>query len=155
MIGCEMIRLFMKAHSYLRNKLYYATGPNKYLQYIPACYQSNPSQCNVNRPIITMGSFIVELKRYLYFSFAPTLLYRDSYPRSGRRNFSLIISHSINFTLCIYFAFIMYRQFITGQSAIFMQTSLNTIDFLNMIFKTIMPAVVWMFLLFFALIHSW
>ncbi len=37
----------------------------------------------VHIPVIDIGDAQTELGRFFYFLFAPTLIYRDSYPRSG------------------------------------------------------------------------
>uniref|UniRef100_A0A3Q3JR50 Sterol O-acyltransferase 1 n=1 Tax=Monopterus albus TaxID=43700 RepID=A0A3Q3JR50_MONAL len=51
----EQIRLMMKAHSFVReNSLLSSTGP---------------------------GSVVPQVSQYLYFLFAPTLIYKDKYPR--------------------------------------------------------------------------
>nr|CAI5828471.1 unnamed protein product [Callosobruchus analis] len=57
----EQVRLLMKVHSFVRTK---ATA---FLKYKPHAEQNAPN---------------VEFGKFLYFLFAPTLIYRDEYPRA-------------------------------------------------------------------------
>ncbi|KRZ29712.1 Sterol O-acyltransferase 1 [Trichinella pseudospiralis] len=67
-IACEQVRFLMKAHSFVRENV------PKSLQY-KAMYQRNSQRADsVRNPCPDFGKF-------LYFLFAPTLIYRDNYPR--------------------------------------------------------------------------
>ena len=56
----------------------------KYADFVPAfAAQSGVTVADLNQPDIDIQDSQVELGRFIYFCFAPTLIYRDSYPRSG------------------------------------------------------------------------
>jgi len=80
-------------HSYFRNKILY-------------CYYNRKSNLSMD-----LQSVQVELSRSNYFYFAPTLIYRDSYPLAKTRNLVALMLHFFNFLLCVYFGFILFNIF--------------------------------------------
>lgn len=89
MFMCEALRILLKMHSYVREKVL-----------------RDPSS---PMPIVGLRT---ETKRFLYFSFAPTLIYRDSYPvlqRSIRWSHALV--HVINFFATIFYTTILFKGF--------------------------------------------
>lgn len=89
MFMCEALRLLLKMHSYVREKLL-----------------RDPSS---PMPISELGT---EMKRFLYFSFAPTLIYRDSYPVLQRNiRWSHALVHVINFFATIFYTTILFKGF--------------------------------------------
>ena len=67
-VACENVRLFMKIHSFVRE-----TSPNVLRA------RQNPHYNEIDAKL-AIGSF----DHYLYFLFAPTLVYRTSYPNTPR-----------------------------------------------------------------------
>lgn len=87
MFTCEALRMLMKMHSYVREKLV------------------KPSEMPIK-------SGFVEMKRFVYFSFAPTLIYRDSYPILQRNiRWSHAFVHVINFFATIFYTTILFKGF--------------------------------------------
>jgi len=77
-----MARMSMTMHSYLREKLLFGNGPNEYATFIPTkLAKKGITVENLTLPNITIEDPFTELKRFLFFFFSPTLIYRDSYPR--------------------------------------------------------------------------
>ncbi|XP_018346312.1 PREDICTED: LOW QUALITY PROTEIN: sterol O-acyltransferase 1-like [Trachymyrmex septentrionalis] len=92
-IGCNMIVIFeqirmtMKSHAFVRS-----TAP-RFLSYKPHTETPRP-----NCP---------KFSQYLYFLFAPTLVYRDEYPRTKRIRWKVVIQNFIEVGLAIlYFTFV-------------------------------------------------
>ena len=52
----------------------------RFRDYVPP--HANRALVKEHQPHITIGSLCVEAERFAYFLFAPTLIFRDSYPRS-------------------------------------------------------------------------
>jgi sterol O-acyltransferase len=50
-----------------------------------------------------------EILNFSYFYLAPTLIYRDQYPKIKERNYLLISVHLINFVFCIIFTFLVFK----------------------------------------------
>jgi hypothetical protein len=53
-----------------------------------------------------MDSFGKQFKQYILFSFVPTLIYRNSYPRSPKRRWGVVLGHLIEVAACIFFMYV-------------------------------------------------
>ena len=106
-----MARISMKMHSYLRNKLLYCTE-NEYKGLIPDEFKSKGFDSkSIFQPKFEMSDYWTEIKRFSFFFVAPTLLYRDSYIKTSKRSYRAAAFHFLNFFLCIYFGFILFKTF--------------------------------------------
>lgn len=106
---CETMRIVLKTHSYIRNKLLYCTK-NKYQKFIPNwALKHGFKESDLNIPDLKMENTLVELKRYTYFLFSPTLVYRNIYIKSPTRNYKKLLNDLLNFLLSIYFMNIMFK----------------------------------------------
>ena len=94
----EAVKISMKMHSYLRNKLLYASDIWKgYGTFIPKLYkQKGMTEADLYIPTMAFYPIAKEVKKYIYFIFAPTLLYRDKYVKVPGRDFSKILGHFVN-----------------------------------------------------------
>lgn len=112
-VMCEMVRMGMKMHAYLRNKLLFCnTDYDKFRQYVPPyALKLGITEKNLVDPKITMGDLGTEIKRFMFFFFCPTLIYRDNYIKSPNRNYRKMFEHFFNFLLCIYFGFVLFKTF--------------------------------------------
>ncbi len=52
-----------------------------------------------------------EFSKFLYFLFAPTLIYRDSYPRTSSVRWKYVISHLAQFATTTLFAYYLVYRF--------------------------------------------
>jgi len=50
-----------------------------------------------------------EILNFSYFYFAPTVIYRDQYPKLKERNYLLIFVHLTNFVFCVIFTFLVFK----------------------------------------------
>jgi len=145
----------MKVHSYLRNKLLYGSDigiPHK--TFIPS-FAKDMTVKDLHIPQIKIEKLTKEIRKYMYFFFAPTLVYRDRYIKGPKTNYRMVIAHFTNFLLCIYYGFILFKIFILE---VFQQTGRvpgSSIEFILSIFSSCLPATVCLFLAFFGLLHSW
>ncbi|XP_025271408.1 sterol O-acyltransferase 1 isoform X1 [Camponotus floridanus] len=89
-IFLEQTRMMMKSHAFVRS-----VAP-RFISYKPHSDVSKP-----NGP---------GFSQYLYFLFAPTLVYRDEYPRTDAIRWIVVVKNFMEVVLVIfYFAFIMER----------------------------------------------
>ena len=154
-ILCESTRVSFKVHSYVRNKLLYGL-PNKFATYLPdEAKKRGITEKDINSPKITIEDLSTEAKRFLYFLFCPTLVYRDEYPKRASRNINFIIFNGFNCSLCIYYLFILFKTFMKPEFSNSGIKPGNFGDFLISIFKSILPGSFCLFLLFYGLLHSW
>ena len=152
----EATRMGMKSHSYLRNKLLYASDIwEKYRYFIPAnARKAGVKESDLYIPDIKFHPLSKEVKKYLYFLFAPTLLYRDKYVRAPKVHYGKVIFHYVNFFLCIYYGYMLYKIFVLP---LFENTGKDTGDFLDFvlsILSSVMPGITSLVMLFFGLLHS-
>ncbi|CAG9334908.1 unnamed protein product [Blepharisma stoltei] len=154
---CEMIRFIMKMHSYFREKLLYGNGRNRYSSYIPSHIENlGYSEKDIQRPQINLKDFAKEFKRYTYFLYVPTLIYRDSYPKIDKsirwRNLGV---HVFDFFGSIVYTTLIFKAFCVPT---FKEASNNITDPSKLIIswiQSMLPGTFVFLLLFFAVMHSW
>ena len=157
-VMCECARMSMKMHSYFRNKLLYGSDIwQEFRDYVPtALVKRGLKPEDLYYPSMKFHKVSKEFKKYLYFFFAPTLLYRDKYIKgTTSKARSTVIFHLANFLMCIYYAYVLFKIFIYP---VFADTGSNPPDwqgFLASIFSAVMPGVMLLFLMFFCVLHSW
>ncbi|XP_061681792.1 sterol O-acyltransferase 1 [Syngnathoides biaculeatus] len=129
----EQVRLMMKAHSFVRENV-----PR-----VLACAKDKSS------PVVPHFS------QYLYFLFAPTLIYRDKYPRSPMIRWGYVATKLLQVLGCLFYAYYVFVRLCIPQ---FRSSSLQFFDLRAMvlcIFNSILPGVLVLFLGFFAFLHCW
>lgn len=82
---CEQVRLIMKLHSYVEENKRKFTAEDKEKVLLP-----------------TRSSFV-------YFLFAPTLIYKDTYPRTTSVRWPLVLAYFMQFLLSIFVVFATIR----------------------------------------------
>ncbi|KAG5325705.1 SOAT1 acyltransferase, partial [Acromyrmex heyeri] len=140
-IGCSLIiimeqmRMMMKTHAFIRS-----TAP-RFLSYKPHSKIARPN-----------GS---TFSQYLYFLFAPTLVYRDEYPRTKRIRWMVVIRNFAEVGLAIfYLAFILEHLIIP----VFHMYGTQRVEwkwFAENIIKSIIPGILYMFIGQYLLLHAW
>uniref|UniRef100_I3J0R9 O-acyltransferase n=1 Tax=Oreochromis niloticus TaxID=8128 RepID=I3J0R9_ORENI len=122
----EQVRLMMKAHSFVRE--------------------------NVPR---VLAWLVPQVSQYLYFLFAPTLIYRDKYPRNPVIRWGYVVSKLLQVLGCLFYAYYVFVRLCIPQ---FRSISLQLFDLRAMVlcvFNSILPGVLVLFLGFFAFLHCW
>lgn len=145
-ILCEATRMGMKMHSYLREKLLYAF-PNSFTD----VFSVDTSQ----RPQIQLRSLKTEFKQYVYFSFAPTLVYRDEYPTLPRETrWSHVTVHIFNFFACIIFTAIMFKCYTVPNFTTISMEHLTATTVAVAFISSVLPGTMVFLNVFFGVIHS-
>ncbi|XP_060788614.1 sterol O-acyltransferase 1 isoform X2 [Neoarius graeffei] len=111
----EQVRLMMKVHSFIREN-------------VPRLWSSSKDRS-------ALGA-VPHLTSYLYFLFAPTLIYRDRYPRNPCVRWSYVATKLLQFR------------------SVSMQL-FNLRVMVLCIFNSILPGALILFLAFFAFLHCW
>ncbi|XP_034736765.1 sterol O-acyltransferase 1 isoform X1 [Etheostoma cragini] len=131
----EQVRLMMKAHSFVRE--------NVPRVLIWAKEKTSP------RPVVP------QVSQYIYFLFAPTLIYRDKYPRNPVIRWGYVATKLLQVLGCLFYAYYVFVRLCIPQ---FHSISLQLFDVRAMvlcIFNSILPGVLILFLGFFAFLHCW
>jgi sterol O-acyltransferase len=155
-ITIEMARISMKMHSYFREKMLFGMGKNEYSHYIPPnLIQKGITIQDLTLPTITVEDEFTELRRFIYFFFAPTLIYRDSYPRlCSKIRWRSVMMNLINVLGTIAYAYIIIHSVCIPQ----FRESIQVWDlkhFMMTTFKSMFPGTILLLLMFFGFLHSW
>ncbi|XP_062419642.1 sterol O-acyltransferase 1 isoform X1 [Pungitius pungitius] len=131
----EQVRLMMKAHSFVRENV------PRVLSW--AKEKTSP------RPVVP------QVSQYIYFLFAPTLIYRDKYPRNPVIRWSYVATKFLQVLGCMFYAYYVFVRLCIPQ---FRSISLQLFDRRAMVlcvFNSILPGVLILFLGFFSFLHCW
>ena len=156
-ITCEMVRMSLKMHSYLREKLLFGNGDNEYARFIPeSLVKKGVTLEYLTLPEITIKDIPTEFHRFLYFFFAPTLIYRDSYPRiQSQRRYNMIFASLLNVVGTIFYTFIIFQGSCVPYFQKTWKEEYNFKFILVSWFKAMIPATMLLVLMFFGMLHSW
>ncbi|XP_033820868.1 sterol O-acyltransferase 1 isoform X1 [Periophthalmus magnuspinnatus] len=131
----EQVRLIMKAHSFVREN-------------VPKVLAWNKDKGSPNRQVL-------QVSNYLYFLFAPTLIYRDNYPRNPMIRWGYVATKFLQVLGSLFYAYYVFVRLCIPQ---FRSISLQSFDLRAMVlcvFNSILPGVLVLFLGFFAFLHCW
>ncbi|XP_037075008.1 sterol O-acyltransferase 1-like [Pollicipes pollicipes] len=128
----EQIRLFMKVYAFVRSNVVRARAPEtKDLDRCP------------------------NFSTFLLFMFVPTLVYRDSYPRTDRVRWGRVVLHLAQVVGCVvYTSFLLERFFLPP----FQRYGLGPVTWRHLVvhvFGSVMPGMLCYLCGFFALLHAW
>lgn len=152
-MGAETVRIMMKIHSYFREKILY--GLKQYhMEY--ASFSPNVKQNSAELLDITIENYVTEVKRFYYYMFCPSLIYRDSYPRLPKFRFGACISQFFNLLACIsfFYVFVVYviKPYLS-QDYIISYYSVSS--FIDDCLHLSAPASLSIMIFFFLILHSW
>uniref|UniRef100_A0A3B5LQC6 O-acyltransferase n=1 Tax=Xiphophorus couchianus TaxID=32473 RepID=A0A3B5LQC6_9TELE len=123
----EQVRLMMKAHSFVRE----------------------------NVPRVLAWQKDKTISQYLYFLFAPTLIYRDKYPRNPVTRWGYVAAKLLQVLGCLFYTYYIFVRLCIPQ---FRSISLQLFNLRAMVlcvFNSILPGVLVLLLGFFAFLHCW
>ncbi|XP_037944906.1 sterol O-acyltransferase 1-like [Teleopsis dalmanni] len=134
----ESTRLLMKMHAYVRtNAARVVTGKLKSEQKTQSLSNLPPFSC------------------YLYFLFAPTLLYRDSYPRTTQIRWKFAISRLMEVVATAFLYSYIHERHIKANFHDYGIEELNFSTLIPKLFGMIMPSIVMFLSGFYLILHSW
>ncbi|KAL1403524.1 hypothetical protein pipiens_005646 [Culex pipiens pipiens] len=122
----EMTRFVMKIHAFVRS-----------------------SSSKVLQDNSTIPTFL----QFVYFLFAPTLIYCNEYPRTATIRWRVVLKHALEVTILLYMCYIF-----SGTSPLFNQfgvVPISTGTVLHNEFLSILPTSVFFLCGHYALMHSW
>ncbi|KAM9319888.1 sterol O-acyltransferase 2 [Gastrophryne carolinensis] len=127
----EQVRFIMKSYAFLREE-------------IPNVLQKEKK--DVQLP---------QLSSYLYFLFCPTLIYRDSYPRTPYIRWKYVIKNFAQFLGCVFFIYYIMVTLCTPVFTNMSKQPFNTKTLVLSIFHASLPGTLVLLLSFFGLLHCW
>lgn len=131
----EQLRLMMKTYAFVR------TVAPRFLSYKP----------HSDMPAPELPGF----SKYLYFMFVPTLIYRDSYPRSNKIRWNVVLTNLVEVVVIIFIVAHLYEKLLYPNYRDFGKQSIDVVTLVLNIFGSMLPGVLLLFCGFYLLLHSW
>ncbi|XP_050345749.1 sterol O-acyltransferase 2-like [Nymphalis io] len=99
---------------------------------------------------------IPSFSHYLYFLFAPTLIYRDEYPRTKKIRWGVVVFHFIEVTAIIFFNIFLWERFILPYWSDYGKEAKVEAGFVvrNM-FVCLLPGIMCFLSGFYCILHAW
>ncbi|XP_012531023.1 sterol O-acyltransferase 1 [Monomorium pharaonis] len=140
-IGCsfiiimEQIRMIMKAHAFVR------TVAPRFLSYKPHSETPPPSG--------------PKFSQYLYFLFAPTLVYRDEYPRTRRIRWAVVIWNFVEVGLAIFYLAFILERLVAPVYRVYGTRYLERKWFVKNTIEASIPGILYFITGQYLLLHAW
>uniref|UniRef100_UPI00358EF5CA sterol O-acyltransferase 1-like isoform X2 n=1 Tax=Myxine glutinosa TaxID=7769 RepID=UPI00358EF5CA len=128
----EQVRLVMKVHSFVREN-------------VPLIMKAKDGK---QAPVPTFG-------HYLYFLFCPTLIYRDTYPRTATIRWKYVAINFAQVLGCLFYAYYILVRLCIPLFHNFSKQPYSLRILVLCIFNCTLPGVLVLFLAFFAFLHCW
>ncbi|XP_045118480.1 sterol O-acyltransferase 1-like isoform X2 [Portunus trituberculatus] len=141
-ILCEQVRMFMKTWAFVRSNLSRARSYKKDDDATQDEGQNNSTLCP-------------NFSHYLYFLFAPTLVYRDEYPRNETCDWRKVINDLGQVIGCLFYTHFLFVRFCVPAFQKFGQESFNGTNLLVAVFSCMFPGSLVLLCGFFAILHAW
>ncbi|KAF6030048.1 SOAT1 [Bugula neritina] len=130
-VAIEQVRLLMKAHSFVR--------------------ENAPRVLHADKTIDDGLNF----SRYLYFLFAPTLIYKDEYPRTSAINWNTVVYNVSELVICIFYIYYIFVRFCIPNFHNFNSDHVTIKMFVYSVFGCMMPGTLVLLIGFYAILHCW
>lgn len=157
-ILCEQVRILMKSHAFVRSNcprvLNYGHHRRSHHHHNKSDAKSNDEKDNEDSEKKSK-TICPSFSKYVYFMFAPTLVYKDDYPRTSGVRWRVVIIHFTEIIGVVIYTYFLFDRFLTP---VFRNVKVRELDFtayLNLISICILPGAMIQFLVFFAFLHSW
>ncbi|KAM4700879.1 sterol O-acyltransferase 2 [Discoglossus pictus] len=130
-VTLEQVRFVMKSYSFLR--------------------ESAPLILLKQKQEVPLPKF----SSYLYYLFCPTLIYRDSYPRTPYIRWKYVAKYFAQFVGCVYFMYVVVVTLCIPAFSNMSKEPYSTKTLVLSIFHATLPGILVLLLSFFALLHCW
>ncbi|KAM3176779.1 hypothetical protein ACTXT7_005795 [Hymenolepis weldensis] len=172
----EQIRMMMKSHAFVRANFESAllSGEEREREInnrrrrqclnskerfpVSACTGDSENVGDEFEIIMSNGVPIPPFSHYLYFLFAPTLVYRNSYPRTPYVRWRFVAINLLQMGLCIIYTYFILGRFCFAYFANFgcsAQFSFSLEQLITSSFGCMLPGALLMLINFYALLHCW
>eukprot|EP00128_Syssomonas_multiformis_P004843 Colp12_sorted_trinity150504_noHs@22871 len=135
---CEQVRILMKMHSYIRES-----------------YRAVSAVKENERWTFSQLFFAVpHFQHYIYFLFVPTLIFRQSYPRSSTIRWSYVMLYALESVGCVFYTYFVFERHCVPH---YRNTGLQSGNLRTLIaswFCAMLPGTLVMMLGFFCVLHS-
>nr|XP_019544285.2 sterol O-acyltransferase 1 isoform X2 [Aedes albopictus] len=136
----EMTRFVMKVHAFVRSN-------------IPRALKFTSKNSSEDKP--QHAKPVPPFGKFLYFLFAPTLVYRDEYPRTKRIRWSVVFRHMLEVIGVIFYISFIFERFLTPLFDRFGGAEISSGKFVLALFGCVMPGSLSFLCGFYCLLHAW
>ncbi|CAI9558637.1 unnamed protein product [Staurois parvus] len=130
-VTLEQVRFLMKTYSFLR-------------EVVPTVLQKENKEVQ-----------LPQLSSYLYFLFCPTMIYRDSYPRTPYIRWKYVIKYFAKFLGCMYFICYVMATLCIPVFTNMSKQPFSVKTLVLSIFQATLPGILVLLLSFYGLLHCW
>ncbi|XP_066595534.1 sterol O-acyltransferase 1 isoform X2 [Prorops nasuta] len=131
----EQVRLLMKTHAYVRS------AAPIFLGYKPHTENKKPKGPSFSQ--------------FWYFLFAPTLIYRNNYPRTKKIRWKIVAFCCIEVITVVFYIAFTFERFLVPVFQHFGTTPQSPKTLLCMVLSTLVPGILVFLCGFYCLLHSW
>jgi sterol O-acyltransferase len=109
------------------------------------------------QPRVRIDGWPFELRRFAFFVFAPTMIYRDAYPRSpGSIDSAALLAYAGGFAATVGFGLLVVRGMVEPALASLRPRQPATLaNYFNTVFELMAPSALLFLATFFAVLHCW
>ena len=93
--------------------------------------------------------------KYAYFLFAPTLVYRDEYPRTKQIRWRVVARHALEVIGVVFYISFILERFLAPLFEKFGHAKISSGSFVLSLFGSIMPGSLSFLCAFYSLLHAW
>ncbi|XP_001605991.1 sterol O-acyltransferase 1 [Nasonia vitripennis] len=136
LILMEQVRMLMKTYAFVRS-----TAPRILVQ---------KAKDEDNKRVVCPG-----FSKFLYFLFAPTLVYRDEYPRTKEIKWKVVLTNFVEVLLVVFYVAFMFERFIIPPFDKFGSKILEPHAVVLTIFSLMLPGLIMFLFGFYTVLHTW
>ncbi|XP_049854084.1 sterol O-acyltransferase 2 [Schistocerca gregaria] len=134
-ILCEQVRMIMKSYAFLRSK-------------VPKVKMFKP---HTEATDVLLPDF----NHFVYFMFVPTLVYRDSYPRTKEIRWKVVVWHLTEVFGVIFFISFVFERSLVPMFRNFGKQQLSPKAMVVAIFGSMVPSITVFLCGFYCILHAW
>jgi sterol O-acyltransferase len=113
---------------------------------------------DLDLPVITIECLSVEAKRFAYFFFVPTLIYRDTFVRTRSIRYQFVLKNAVTFFILIFYIWSVFKALcipVFKSSATQPNSIVGLRQFIHSVTSSTVSGAVCLLALFYGVLHCW
>ncbi|XP_049292590.1 sterol O-acyltransferase 2-like [Anopheles funestus] len=137
----EMVRFMMKSHAFVRSSA-------------PKALTSDKNEADFESIHAETSCRLPSFSKYVYFMFAPTLVYRDDYPRTRTIRWRVVARHALEMVGAVFFLSFILERLLTPLYENFGTAQISSGSFVKSLFSSLLPGTLITLCFFYCSLHS-
>jgi sterol O-acyltransferase len=92
---------------------------------------------------------------YIYFLYAPTIIFRKQYPRTSKVRWGYVLSNFMQVVMCLFYSYYIFIRFCKPLFENSGREAGNLRALFESVFLSMLPGTLLLLLMFFTILHSW